>query len=642
MRKQFILSTVLAAMAINAIAQDDVVLMTINGKDVTKSEFEYIYHKNNTQQADTKSLEEYMPLFINYKLKVDAAEKAGIDTTSAFVSEFNGYRDELAKPYLTDLATEERLLQEAYSNLQKNVEISHILINTANLPHDSLHYKAREKALDVLRQAREGGDFAELARMYSDDPGTKLNEGYLGYLAGGRLIYPFEKVAFSMNPGEISDLVETRFGYHIIKVHNVRPDRGEYLSAHIFFQVPRDATPEIYEQKKAAAEAAYQELLAGADFAQVVNDRSEDRSNVTNGGALPWCKSGDVVKEYEETAFSLEKGAFSAPVKSPYGFHIVKLLDRRNLRPYEEMRPELVHRIARDERGSMGREALIDRLKAENNYVYDEAQLDRLVGLSTTNTIDSALIEAMAKEDVVLVSYADTKITAADLAVSLEGRRFPIDRSVKPILVAELRRLSDEGLLEIEKNNLPKKYPEYRNLINEYRDGILLFEISNREVWEKAASDIKGLEKFFKKNKKKYAWDAPRFKGLIISCKNDTIADEVKLALKKMKPENAAAELEAKFNNDSVSNISVEVGLYAEGDNDLVDELVFGGSEARRTKTYPVVFTSGKTLTKPEAYIDVRGQVTADYQEYLEELWVKRLNKQAKVVKNEDVLKTIK
>ena len=231
-RESMLAAFVFAGLSMFAGAQDnDPVLMTINGKNITKSEFEYIYHKNNRQQVDTNSIDEYLPLFINYKLKVDAAEKACIDTTAAFRTELNGYRDELAKPYLIDREMEEKLLQEAYDRLKVNVEMSHILFSTMNLPDAAAREEVRRKATEVLQQAREGADFAALAEQYSDDPSAKGRGGYLGYIKGGRLIYPFEKVAFSMKPGEVSDLVETRFGYHIIKVHNVRPDMGERLSS---------------------------------------------------------------------------------------------------------------------------------------------------------------------------------------------------------------------------------------------------------------------------------------------------------------------------------------------------------------------------------------------------------------------------
>ena len=256
--------------------------------------------------------------------------------------------------------------------------------------------------------------------------------------------------------------------------------------------------------------------------------------------------------------------------------------------------------------------------------------------------IDSTAIATLSQQDIVLATYADRQITAKDIAASINTRRMPPVQDVARIINAEIERLAQAGLTEVEISLLSDKYPEYRNLINEYRDGMLLFEISNREVWEKASTDIAGLEKFFKKNKKNYKWDRPRFKGFVVSCADDDVAKQVKKIIKKTKDNEVALVVEETFNTDSTTRVSLERGLYIEGDNQLVDELAFAGAKVERNSELPVVFISGKTLKSPESYLDVRGQVTADYQEYLEKLWVEQLNKKAKVVINEDVLKTIK
>ena len=640
MRKQWILSALMmAAISTNSLAQD--ILMTINGKDITKSEFEYIYHKNNKQQIEIGGLDEYMPLFINYKLKVDAAEKAGIDTTASFVSELNGYRKELAKPYLTDRETEMALLQEAYNNNAKNVEISHILISTGQMPTEESRAAALVRAQEVLAKVQAGEDFATLAAQYSEDPGSKSRGGYLGFVKGGRLIYPFEKVAFSMQPGEVSDLVETRFGFHIIKVHSERPDQGERLCSHIFLMVPQGASAEVEAQKKAQAEAIYNDIKAGADFVQLAREKSEDQGTAMRGGELPWVSAGELVKELENVVFSLQVGEIAAPVRSSFGYHIVKLNNSRAVPSFEEMRGDLQQRISRDERSSIARNVLIERLKKENNYQLDEVMIETVAAICGA-AIDTTALSALAQQDLVLATYADKKITSQDLAKSLKNRRLMPGHNPKSIILADIERKVEADLLEIETAALPEKYEDYRNLINEYRDGMLLFEISNREVWEKATADVKGLEKFFKKNKKKYTWDRPRFKGYVVCCADENVAKEVKKVMKKCKDKEVFATVNATFNTDSTELVSLDKGLYVEGDNAFVDELAFAGAKAERDEKLPVVILVGKTIKAPETYLDVRGQVTADYQEYLEKLWVKKLNKDAKVVMNEDVLKTIK
>lgn len=643
MKKQWILSAFIACSCVTSLfAQDDAVIMNINGKDITKSEFEYIYNKNNKQQIDVKSIDEYIPLFVNYKLKVDAAEKAGIDTTAAFIKELNGYRQELAKPYLTDIETEERLLQEAYDFYCKNVEISHILISVGQYPDEKQREAARAKAQGIADMAHAGQDFENLAQLYSEDPGSKNNGGYLGYIRGGRLIYPFEKVAFTMQPGEISQPVETRFGFHIIKVHNTRRDRGERLCAHIFLAIEQNATDDVVAQKKAEAEAIYNDLMAGADFVTMAREKSQDQSNAMNGGELPWISSGDLLAELDSVAFSLSKGEIAAPVRTKFGYHIVRLIDSRDVKSFDMMRGELTQRLARDERGSMGRNTLIEKLKLQYNYKLDEVMLATVVATCGT-TPDSAFIANLEQQDAVFATFADKNITAKDVAQAIKTRRFAPDAKAVNVVENEIERQASKALLDIEMSNLEIKYPEYGNLINEYRDGMLLFEISNREVWEKAGTDTKGLEKHFKKNKKQFAWERPRFKGFVVSCANDSVANEVKKIIKKGKDlGETLVAVETTFNNDSVTNVSIDYALYAEGDNKYVDEMIFEGAQAQRDEKLPVVFVSGKKLKSPQSYVDVRGQVTASYQEYLEKQWIEQLNKEAKVVKYEDVLKTIK
>ncbi len=641
MKKHWILSALVAAMfSVSSFAQDDAVLMTINGKDITKSEFEYIYNKNNRQQIELKNLDEYLPLFINYKLKVDAAEQAGIDTTAAFIQELNGYREELARPYLTDLETEERLLREAYDNYCKNVELSHILIMIEPGATAEDKAAALAKAQEVAAKAIAGEDFTQLAAQYSEDPGSKDKGGYLGYIKGGRLIYPFEKVAFAMKAGEVSQPVETQFGYHIIKVHSVRPDRGDRLCSHIFLMVPQGATPEVEAQKQAEAQAIYNDLLAGADFAQMARDKSEDRANASQGGLLPWCTTGDLVKEFEDAAFSLNVGEFSAPIRSRYGYHIVMLNDKRDVRSFDEMRYELTQRMSRDERGTMVHRVFLENIKNKYNYAVNESAISAFLS-QCPEYPDSTFIAALNKEDIVLATYDNNTITTFEIANSLSKHRVSPGFTSAQMLDREIERQATLGLIELETASLVDSYPEYRNLINEYRDGMLLFEISNREVWAKASVDTDGLAQFFKKNKKNYNWERPRFKGFVVSCANDSIAKEVRRLIKKTDDDKVVALIDSTFNNDSVVNVFIERGLFAEGDNKYVDELIFKGAKASRDESLPIVFVSGKKLKNPECYLDVRGQVTADYQEYLEKLWIERLNREATIEINEDVLKTI-
>ena len=611
-------------------ADVDPVIMRVNNKDIHKSEFEYIYNKNSQQQIDQKSLDEYVTLFKNYKLKVAEAEALGIDTTEAFKNELAGYREELAKPYLIDASVDDRLAREAYDRMKEDVEVSHILIGLhARAPQERAAAKA--KADSILNCIKAGEDFGA------------LDKGYLGFIRGGRTVYPFEKAAFALQPGQVSDVVESQFGYHIIKVHSRRPDPGEFRFAHIMILVPRDASAEEKAQKEADARAIYEELKAGADFATLAKERSDDKGSAAQGGVLPWVSCGQFVKEFEDAAFALKnKGDMTEPVLSPYGWHIIKLLDKRDIKPFEQMRSEIVRMMARDERGGMARAAMVTKLKGEYGFSLDEAQQEKLVKLAETmGKVDSAYIAAIHNDQSTLFSFRDHTCTVADFAAFLPKAR-TISVNVPDYVTSMVGFMADKEILDYEKSRLEEKYPDFRNLMNEYRDGMLLFEVSNREVWEKASKDTEGLQKYFKKNRKKYKWDKPHYKGFVLQCDDDTTATAVKKRMKKLDADSVIVVLTREFNTDSLTRVKIERGLFVEGENPWVDQLVFKGAPAKADEKLPVVFVSGKLLKKlPESYTDVRGQVTADYQTYLEKVWVESLNKKYPVEINEDVLKTV-
>lgn len=618
----------------------DPVIMKVNNKEIHKSEFEYIYNKNSQQQIDHKSLDEYVTLFKNYKLKVAEAESMGIDTTAAFKNELAGYREELARPYLIDASVDDRLAQEAYERMKEDVEVSHILVGlNARMPQDRA--AAKQKADSILNLIKAGEDFGAMAEKYSED-GSKQNKGYLGFIRGGRTVYPFEKAAFALQPGEVSDVVESQFGYHIIKVHSRRPNPGEYLFSHIMILVPRNASDEVKAQKEADIRAIYEELKAGADFATLAKERSEDKGSAMRGGELPWVSSGQFVKEFEDAGFALKnKGDITEPVLTAYGWHIIKLMDKRGIKPFEQLRSEIVRMMARDERGGMARAAMVKKLKDEYGFTLDNAQQQKLETLAREmGKVDSSYIAAIHNDQSPLFSFKDHAYTVADFAAFLpQGRN--ITFNAPEYIVAMIGQMSDKEILNFEKSCLEDKYPDFRNLMNEYRDGMLLFEVSNREVWEKASKDTEGLQKYFKKNKKQYKWEKPHYKGFLIQCSDEATAAAVKKRLKKLDADSVIVVLTREFNTDSLTQVKVERGLFVEGENAKIDELVFKGEPAKVDEKLPVAFVSGKLLKRPEDYTDVRGQVTADYQNYLEKVWVENLNKKYPVEINEDVLKTV-
>lgn len=619
--------------------QSDPVLMRINGKDITRSEFEYIYNKNNSNnEIDKKTLEEYVDLFVNFKLKVAAAEEAGLDTTAAFRKEFRGYRQQLAKNYLTDSSVDEANALLSYNRMKENLEAWHLLIRLEKDASPEQVQDAYNRAERARQRVLNGESFEKVAREVSEDPSVQKNGGYLGYFTAMQMVRPFEDAAYALQPGEISEPVRTDFGYHVIRVTDRRPDVGKVLVAHIYKFLPQGATPEKRAHIVAEMDSLYAVLQGGADFAELARKCSEDRGSAMRGGELPWIGTHQVVKEFEDIAFALQKGEISKPFQSPGGIHIVKLIDRRQIEPFEEKKDEIMRRLNRMGEGNKGVAALIARLKKEYGYVLDEA------GLASAK-------EALARRAAMKADSTLTEVPKVDgVLFTLAGEKYPVQgfmdwaKDGASNVDELLNQYVDKEVLAYEDARLERKYPDFGHLMQEYRDGILLFEISNQQVWDRASKDEAGLEKFFKANKKNYAWDAPRYRGIILHC---TSADTLKLAQKALKKcklpeEEWGTMLRSTFNNDSVTTMKMSKGLYAKGDNKYVDKLVFKTGSFEPMPQYPYTGVYGKLLKKgPETYKDVRGPVTADYQNYLEAAWVEELRAKYEVEVDRDVLKTV-
>lgn len=616
----------------------DTEIMKIAGNSISKGEFEYTYHKNIQQQSEKTPLDEYVTLFENYKRKVAEAEAQGIDTTQQFKTEYEGYRRQLVKPYMVDKTAEETLAKEAYQRLLEEVEASHILFRVSPTATWEEKRKVYQKALDVRKRALSGEDFAALARQYSEDPSARTNNGYLGYFGAFYMVYPFEKAAYETPVGEVSMPVESQFGYHLIKVTGRRPTRA-LLLAHIMLKVPQNASEKIQKEREKEAWAIYEKARQGEDFAALAKQYSEDYSCSEQGGRLPWLSTGQIIPSFEKAAFALnEIGEITEPVRTEFGWHIIKLLDVKTPDSYEKMHDLIVRRMARDERADAGQKMYIENLKKEKNFAWNDTVIIRLekavadtAALKSLLQMEQPLFSFNGKPYPVskLVSYIDADNTSA---MSISALRTAADEYVNDVLVAY--RIDE----------LSRTDADFRYLLQEYHDGMLLFEVSNREVWNKALEDEKGLQKYFRKNKKKYTWDTPRYKGYVITGDNaETVAAVKSFVTDTDLPFDSVMTRINKQYNDSVTHVKIEKGLYQKGMNAVVDRLAFGVESADTTATaLPVEDLCGKVITRPEVYEDVKGLVISDYQNYLEEKWVRKLRKKYPVTLRKDVLATVK
>lgn len=613
-------------------------IMKIAGKSISKGEFEYTYHKNIQQQSEKTPLDEYVILFENYKRKVAEAEAQGIDTTQQFKTEYEGYRRQLVKPYMVDKTAEETLAKEAYQRLLEEVKASHILFRVSPTATWEEKRKVYQKALDVRKRALSGEDFAALARQYSEDPSARTNNGYLGYFGAFYMVYPFEKAAYETPVGEVSMPVESQFGYHLIKVTGRRPTRA-LLLAHIMLKVPQNASEKIQKEREKEAWAIYEKARQGEDFAALAKQYSEDYSCSEQGGRLPWLSTGQIIPSFEKAAFALnEIGEITDPVRTEFGWHIIKLLDVKTPDSYEKMHDLIVRRMARDERADAGQKMYIENLKKEKNFAWNDTVIIRL----EKAVADTAALKSLLQMEQPLFSFNGKPYPVSKLASYIDGD------NTSAMSISALRTAADEYVNDVlvayRVDELSRTDADFRYLLQEYHDGMLLFEVSNREVWNKAMEDEKGLQKYFRKNKKKYTWDTPRYKGYVITGDNaETVAAVKSFVTDIDLPFDSVMTRINKQYNDSVTHVKIEKGLYQKGMNAVVDRLVFGVESADTTTTaLTVEDLCGKVITRPEVYEDVKGLVISDYQNYLEEKWVRKLRKKYPVTLRKDVLATVK
>lgn len=586
--KKSILFLAAAAMSMMVAAQSET-LMTINGKAVSAEEFLYIYEKNNQAGAlDPKTMDEYLDMFINFKLKVVEAESQGIDTTEAFKKELKGYRAQATPKYMQDESAMDSLIEMSWRHMSKDRRAAHIAIQCPasadsavqaealakiNEAYDRVTVgkgvmKGKGKKAKLVRQKVEA--FDKVAREVSTDPSVQETGGELGWITPFRYVYPLEEAVYGTEIGKISKPFRTQYGWHIVLVEEER-DHFEVKASHIMKMVPVDS---LDAEKKALIDSIAG-IVTPETFAEVAQRESDDRGSSARGGELGWFGKGMMVKPFEDAAFSLKAGEISAPIRSQYGWHIIYKEDERGIQPLDSMRSQIQRQVLRDERAQEADKSFIRKTRAEYNL--------------------------------------------------------PAEMSD-----AEVRTYADE--------HLEAKYPELKNLVQEYHDGILLFEVSLREVWDKAAKDTTGLEAYFKAHKKEYKWTQPRWKGYVIQAKDKSSLKAAKAIIKSADPDSIQSYIAKRVNCDSVQYVKVQHGLWEQGKNGMVDKFGLKVKNATYTpnEAMPLVVCVGKKLKAPATWNDEKGKVTTDYQDYLEAQWIKRLREKYPVVVDQEVWAKIK
>jgi len=657
MLKNLLVLFVVALAGSNCFAQGpNPTLLTIEGNETSLAEFEAIYKKNNTNpQIDEKSLEEYLELYINFKLKVKEAEEKGMDTVSAFKKELAGYRKQLAQPYLTDRNMNEALLKEAYERMKMDVSASHILlkVDPDAAPADTL--RAYKKLMAVRGKVERGSDFGKLAQEVSEDPSAKDNKGFLGYFGAFRMVYPFESAAYETEKGKISKPIRSQFGYHLVYVHDKRKARGQIRAAHIMVKSNDKMTEEERTAAKKKVDELYAKLKGGEPFEKLASDFSDDKGSAKKGGELPWFSTGKMVQSFEDAAFALPNdGDYSEPILSQFGWHIVKRLERKGLEPFEEVEAEIKRKIERDGRGAKSRTSLLNKIKKEYGYNPDMAAVKEFEKMIFPGTDQKFTVDQAAGMNKIIFTLTDVtygknthSYTQSDFAkyLTLKLPTQPKDATAESAVRTIFADYAETALILFEDINLENKYPEFKALVNEYRDGILLFELMDNKVWSKAVKDTAGLEAYHEKNKQKFMWPE-RLQAVVYTCENEEIAAQTrKIAKKRAKKGYSDKDVMSMVNTESELSLKVESGNFLKGDNSVIDGIKWEAGTTENMKIGDkVVFVSVEKWLQPEpkSLSEARGLVTADYQTYLEEEWIKELRGKYKMQVNRSVLSQVK
>lgn len=621
-------------------------IMTIDDTPVTKQEFVSIYKKNNKDADVTQeALDEYVELFINFKLKVAEAERLQMDTASKFVKELRGYRKQLARPYLVDNQMTEDLLQEAYDRMKEEVDASHILIRVGPDADPADTLVAYNKIKEIRNKVTKGNTkFASAAFSDSEDPSAKQNNGRLGYFTSLQMVYPFESAAYNTPVGEISPIVRTDFGYHILEVHDKRPARGEVLVAHIMVKSVDADSDESKKKAEQKIRDIASEIKSGADFKKLALQHSDDKSSSRKGGELPWFGPGKMVKEFEDTSFSLaNNGDISEPFKTSYGWHIVKRIDHRELEDFESKKKELKSRINKDVRSQMSTRSFVNRVKKEYGFKENTKALEAVHALADSTILRGSWnpgdTKKLKKE---LFSIGDDSFTQNDFIDFMRKNqgRTP-EKSVRRYVDNKYDLFRTKSILDYEDARLEQKYPDFKALMKEYRDGILLFELTDDKVWSKAVKDTLGLQQYYDEHGDEFMY-GKRLKGTIYRAKDMATAQKVRGLVDRGVANDA---IEKEVNSDSQLDLTIRSDEYEIAEDEItgkiapavgLSEIVMVDGSAVFMQVTEVLEPSKKPFEK------IKGLVTAAYQTQLEEAWIQELRDRYTVAVDKDVLYSVK
>ena len=622
-------------------------ILEIDNHTVNKIEFEQIYWKNKKEKIATKEdLDEYIQLFINFKLKVIAAEDLGLDTTKKFIDELSGYRVQLEKPYLIDTSINEDLINEAYYRTINEVNASHIMTKLGPNPRSEDTLKAFNKIKDIRNKIISGKvGFEEAAEELSEDPYARSSKGNLGYFNAFKMLYSFECAAYNTPIGKISDIVRTKYGYHIVKPNSIRKAKGRVKTSHIMITTSLKTENNLSKEK---INAIYKDLVEkNKTFEELAVEFSEDRKSAKNGGEIGWINSGgNFYPEFEEAVFSLNiDGEFSKPFKTPNGWHIVKRLNYEPVGDLKSMSYNLKNKIQKDARAQKTKSSFIDKLKIEYQ-LKNMLNMKELITIIKNKNFNYENMEDNKKIKTIkntLLTFSNISCTNYDyVEYLLKSKSIEKNKIDQNLIKQQFEKFINQKIIDFEKTQLEAKHPDFKALMKEYRDGILLFEISDQKIWTKAIKDTAGLKEFYALNKATWIWPN-RVNGTLFT-------SESKKTLKKV----SSLKTKKSLSNDSIMSILNKDNLFnLKYENKIIDDFSkYNLTFDQLNKGYNGPFNYEEKLVlfyveeklpqRNKELKEAEGIIVSAYQNYLEDQWLTRLKKNHTITINHNTLYSIK
>lgn len=629
----------LLTITIFSYSQKDETILTIGSNKFSANEFWHIYNKNNHIEGINETPKQFADRFIIYKLKVVEAQSQGLDTIPEFISEYSKYREELANSYLVDSAAIELSARDAYKNMIRMVNASHILVGLPQNPTPADTIKAWVKIIELRQKILNGEDFNLLASIYSDDPSSRQNHGRLGSFTAFQMVYPFEKAAFNTPPGEISSITRTIYGYHLIKVHENIPNPGKIKVAHIMRTFTQEPTPEIDATEKAFVDSIYNELLEGADFAQMARLHSHDTNSANNGGEMQPFALNEIVPEFASAAFNLkEDNEISQPIRTPFGWHIIKRIELQPIDEYKTLKPLITTMMGRDERSLAGQKAFINtKRKTQSFKLYQDIWDELVKPISDGELSNETFFSKVNRSNQPLFSYKTTSVSAAEFIIYLEKKQSFEAKEGRVGLEKVLDNMISETILSEEKEILSSTNEHFRYLSNEYHDGLLIFELTNREIWSKADSDTTALHHYYLNNLHEFS-EPTVLQGTQCIVTNRKLIKTLTKELKKA-PETSLVQIlktKSVYQKDYCCNDGTFPFRFTEQNPVKTIELPESNPAY---KTVGSVFWQGTIMTgKVIPYNNCRGMVISNYQNNKEKEWINKLRLEHKSAFNKKIL----